>query len=116
MVSGKFTLSRHIFENDPSRNHLDLFLRLDGKDYLLTYELREEPGFGKSLRATRKKDHRLRYLTYSGYLTDGSRVEVLKQGKFLAAKKLIRNPAFEVKVRVQYDLEKNTNSHSSIRE
>jgi len=87
-VTGDFTLSYHYLGSNDRRNHLELFLDIDGKSALETwrafadYESTEDKH-----RFFAAPPHRRIYLTYSGAISrNRGRLRILRHGKFVDAR------------------------------
>ena len=81
-MKGDFTLSYHYFTQRDSRNHLELFLDIDGISPLETW--RNFNGREQKRRFTAAPAHRRVYLTYSGVISGNrGRLRVLRNGKFI---------------------------------
>lgn len=87
-MQGDFTLSYHYFRQQDSRNHLELFLDLDGKSDLETWRnfpsVRHERQLGTAARFVSAPDHRRVYLDFSGPVSGGrGKLRILRRGKFV---------------------------------
>lgn len=93
-MRGDFTLSYHYFRQQDSRNHLELFLDVDGKSDLETWRhfpsIRRERllgtgrDFSRSARFVAAPSHRRIYLDFSGPVSgDRGKLRVLRRGKFI---------------------------------
>lgn len=81
-MKGDFTLSYHYFRQRDSRNHLELFLDIDGISPLETW--RNFTGREQKGRYTAAPEHRRVYLSFSGIIGGNrGRLRVLRNGKFI---------------------------------
>lgn len=84
-MRGDFTLSYHFYSRKDPRNHLELFLDIDGESPLETWQhfggLRKSAS--GSVRFTESQPHRREYLTYAGKISEGrGRLRILRRGRF----------------------------------
>lgn len=86
-MQSEFTLSYHFYAQRDHRNHLELFLDIDGHSELETWQ-----SFGKQSRIdatwprkfTGAAPHRRIYLDFYGKLTGNrGRLRILRRGKFI---------------------------------
>jgi hypothetical protein len=85
-MKGEFTLSFHFYRSGDKRNHLELFLDLDGMGPLETWQCPRnawDPN-SKYCRFIQMPPHRRTYLTYNGPIR-GNRgnLRILRRGKFI---------------------------------
>ena len=81
-MQGEFTLSYHFYKQRDSRNHLELFLDIDGKSPLETW--RNFKGAQPKHRFVAAPAHRRVYLAYAGTVSGGrGRLRILRRGKFI---------------------------------
>ncbi|MFO1471151.1 MAG: hypothetical protein U1F27_08955 [Turneriella sp.] len=86
-MQGSFTLSYHYFTPKDSRNHLELFLDIDGESLLETWRCFENPGQNKTRQARRFSSappHRRIYLEFAGKIAGNrGKLRILRRGKFI---------------------------------
>ncbi|HRP69516.1 MAG TPA: hypothetical protein PLY93_08295 [Turneriella sp.] len=84
-MRGEFTLSYHFFRQCDLRNHLELFLDIDGVSPLETWRhftTRKSPA--RPLRFTAAPEHRRVYLMFAGEVSGArGRLRILRRGKFI---------------------------------
>lgn len=81
-MKGDYTLSYHYFRQRDSRNHLELFLDIDGESPLETW--RNFEGRAHTGRFVSAPDHRRVYLQFRGAIKGGrGRLRILRNGKFI---------------------------------
>ena len=84
-MQGSFTLSYHYFTAKDSRNHLELFLDIDGKSPLETWRCFDRQS--QKLRQRRfsaAPPHRRIYLEFAGKIAgDRGKLRILRRGKFI---------------------------------
>ena len=83
-MQGSFTLSYHYYAPGDARNHLELFLDLDGESPLETWCCFEKTKRGQTCRFAAAPPHRRIYLEFAGKITENrGKLRILRQGKFI---------------------------------
>lgn len=85
-MRGEFTLCYHYFALRDERNHLELFLDIDGESLLETWRsFRKTPlGADGRLRFVAGEPHRRQYLNFAGAISNNrGRLRILRRGKFV---------------------------------
>ena len=86
-MRGFFTLSYHYLARRDARNHLELFLDIDGESPLETWRCFEKRHRGQTARTMRfsaAPPHRRIYLEFAGKITgDRGKLRILRRGKFI---------------------------------
>lgn len=86
-MGGHYTLSYHYFRQKDARNHLELFLDIDGESPLETWRCFKKPEHSRTGRVRRfsaAPPHRRVYLEFSGAITGNrGKLRILRQGKFI---------------------------------
>jgi len=86
-MGGQYTLSYHFFRQNDARNHLELFLDVDGESPLETWRCFKKPEHSRTGRVRRfsaAPPHRRVYLEFAGVITGNrGKLRILRQGKFI---------------------------------
>lgn len=83
-MQGSFTLSYHYYAPGDARNHLELFLDLDGESPLETWRCFEKTKRGQTCRFAAAPPHRRIYLEFSGQIAGNrGKLRILRRGKFI---------------------------------
>lgn len=86
-MGGQYTLSYHYFRQKDARNHVELFLDIDGESPLETWRCFEKRGERKeepTKRFSAAPPHRRIYLEFAGKIAgDHGKLRILRRGKFI---------------------------------
>lgn len=102
-MSGRFTLSYHFYSVRSEKNHFDLFLETGSDSLLIQFSL-PAAGFRRAekdgrFEMKRGRDHRRKYLTYSGPIDNNrGRIRVLKTGLY----RMKKDPARLDRIKINY--------------